>query len=114
MEVALNIGRQQMPHTQRQKEKSMKHMRKTICLLAFMAFAVGSLAVTVPLALGANSQEKCPVLGNPINKNVYTDYEGKRIYFCCAGCPQEFKKDPAKYMKKLEEQGVVPEAAPKS
>jgi len=33
-----------------------------------------------------------PGHGGNINKNIYTDYQGKRIYFCCAGCDQEFKK----------------------
>jgi YHS domain-containing protein len=48
------------------------------------------------------------------NKEVYTDYEGKRVYFCCPGCLPEFKKDPAKYIKKLEDAGVTLEKAPKA
>lgn len=44
----------------------------------------------------------CPVMGNPINKEIYVDHKGKRIYFCCEGCTNEFEKDPEKYMKKLE------------
>ncbi|MGA8573543.1 MAG: YHS domain-containing protein [Desulfobaccales bacterium] len=45
--------------------------------------------------------------GGDINKKVYVDYQGKRIYFCCSGCPAEFKKDPEKYLKKMEAQGVT-------
>ncbi len=59
-------------------------------------------------------QEKCPVMGYKINKELYVDYEGKRIYFCCPSCPEEFKKDPDKYMKKLQDEGVVLEEVPKS
>lgn len=59
------------------------------------------------------AQAKCPVLGGNIDKSVFTDYEGKRIYFCCAGCIDKFKKDPKKYMKILKDQGVEPEKAPK-
>jgi len=51
-------------------------------------------------------------MGGPINKNIYVDYKGKRIYFCCPACPEEFKKDPDKYMKKLEAEGVELEKAP--
>ena len=40
------------------------------------------------------SQEVCPVMGGKINKEVYIDYHGKRIYFCCAGCEETFLKDP--------------------
>jgi YHS domain-containing protein len=57
-------------------------------------------------------QTTCPVMGGKINKSLYADYEGKRVYFCCAGCPEQFKKDPAKYVKKLEDQGVTLEKAP--
>ena len=28
-------------------------------------------------------QTTCPVMGNPINKDIYADYSGKRVYFCC-------------------------------
>ena len=27
----------------------------------------------------------------------HSDYEGKRYYFCCAGCPDAFDSDPAMY-----------------
>lgn len=43
----------------------------------------------------------CPVMGTVItdkSKAVGTyDYEGKRYYFCCGGCPEMFEADPAKY-----------------
>ena len=60
----------------------------------------------------ATAQATCPVMGGKINRSVYTDHEGKRIYFCCAGCDATFKKDPAKYLKKLADAGVVLEDAP--
>ena len=46
-------------------------------------------------------QEKCPVMGGKINKDIYTDYNGRRIYFCCRSCPEIFSKDPENYLKKL-------------
>jgi len=60
----------------------------------------------------APNQKMCPVIGGVVSKNVYTDYQGKRIYFCCPPCIPEFKKNPEKYMKKLEKEGVVLEDAP--
>ena len=53
------------------------------------------------------AQETCPVMGGKINKAIFAEYEGQRVYFCCQGCPPEFAKDPAKYVKKLEDAGVV-------
>lgn len=57
-------------------------------------------------------QKNCPVMGGEINKEVYTDYQGKRVYFCCPGCISEFKKDPAKHIKKLEDEGITLEKIP--
>ena len=57
-------------------------------------------------------QTACPVMGDKINKAIYADHDGKRVYFCCAGCVNTFKKDPAKYVKKLEDAGVTLAKAP--
>ena len=51
-------------------------------------------------------QANCPVMGGKINKDIYVDHKGKRVYFCCKGCVSKFKKNPEKYIKKLEEKGV--------
>ena len=58
-------------------------------------------------------QKTCPVMGNPIDTSMYTDYKGKRVYFCCAMCPQTFLKDPQKYLNILAEKGEEPIAIPK-
>lgn len=68
---------------------------------------------TMSAVAAEGTQEKCPVMGYTINKDLYTDYEGKRVYFCCASCPAAFEKDPEGYIKKMEEQGVTLEDAPK-
>ena len=48
----------------------------------------------------------CPITGEkiPENSNITYEYKGKIYHFCCAGCPEEFKKDPEKYIKKVEEE----------
>ena len=48
-----------------------------------------------------NIQKVCPVTGKPIDTTVFTDYEGRRIYFCCNMCPPKFDKDPQKYLSKM-------------
>lgn len=57
-------------------------------------------------------QEICPAMGGPINRNVYVDYQGQRVYFCCPACIEVFKKDPETYLKKMKEAGVTPEKTP--
>ena len=67
-------------------------------------------------AKAGKAQTTCPVMGGKIDKNLYVDVEGKRIYVCCGGCVATVKKDPAKYVKEMEAAGItlekVPVAAP--
>jgi YHS domain-containing protein len=50
----------------------------------------------------AAEQTTCPIMeGNPINKAIFTEYKGKKVYFCCPGCDTKFKADPEKYIAKL-------------
>jgi YHS domain-containing protein len=58
-------------------------------------------------------QTTCPVMGNPIDKTLFADYNGKRVYFCCPGCIDTFNADPEKYIKILEDAGVKLEEIPK-
>ena len=92
----------------------MKNMKRMVCLVVMVLFVAGSMAFAAGSAVKGATQDKCPVMGGTIDKNNYVDYQGKRIYFCCTACPDEFKKNPEKYMKKLKDQGVVLEDAPKA
>ncbi len=56
---------------------------------------------TVENAVSAGEQTTCPVMGSAINKDIFTEYKGKKVYFCCAGCKPEFEKNPEKYLGKL-------------
>jgi len=55
-----------------------------------------------------NGNKTCPVMGGAVNKDLYVDHDGKRIYVCCEGCIDAIKKNPEKYLKKLEEMGEEP------
>jgi YHS domain-containing protein len=43
----------------------------------------------------------CPVSGKPANKEIFTEYKGQKVYFCCNDCKAAFEKDPAKYEAKI-------------
>lgn len=47
------------------------------------------------------AQTMCPIMDGPINKDIFVEYEGKKVYFCCPGCQAPFLKDPEKYISKL-------------
>jgi YHS domain-containing protein len=40
----------------------------------------------------------CPVMGEPVDKNISTVYKGTKYYFCCNPCIKKFNKNPDKYL----------------
>ncbi|NIA06169.1 MAG: YHS domain-containing protein [Actinobacteria bacterium] len=77
-----------------------------------LAVSVGFVLAGCGSGEDTSTQTTCPVMGRKINKNIYEDYKGKRVYFCCNGCPKTFKDDPEKFMKKMADQGIILEDAP--
>lgn len=67
-------------------------------------------AATQPAGTDTGGQTLCPVGGEKIDLAVFTEYQGKRVYFCCEGCIEPFKKEPEKYVKKLPQLGGREEA----
>jgi YHS domain-containing protein len=90
-----------------------KKMRK-IKLIVLLSVTLGLLTFgwNMPGIALAEPQTKCPVMNGKVDKKFFVDYKGKRIYFCCSGCVDEFKKDPEKYLKKMEAEGVTPANTP--
>jgi len=69
----------------------------TLCLLV-----LGASLVSAQEALEPVRQTTCPVMeGNPIDRSLYTDYKGKRVYFCCKLCKETFANAPEKYIANL-------------
>ena len=58
-------------------------------------------AAAQPAAQVAGEQTTCPVMGGAIDKNIFVEYKGKKVYFCCKGCVAAFQKEPEKYIAKL-------------
>lgn len=56
--------------------------------------------------------KNCPVMGDPIDKNVSIVYQDKKLYFCCDKCIPKFNKDPEKYMKAMAKEESETHAAP--
>ena len=59
-------------------------------------------------SLALKLQTNCPVMkANKINKKLYVDVKGKRIYVCCKGCLPMVKRNPEKYLKQLKKNGIA-------
>lgn len=56
---------------------------------------------TEEIASAAIVQTTCPVMGGAIDKDIFTEYKGEKVYFCCAGCVDKFKANPEEYIAKL-------------
>ena len=82
----------------------------------FACICIISLLTSAPVFSGdagqGKPQEFCPVMGGRIDKKLFSDSHGQRVYFCCAYCPGEFAKNPEKYIEKMKQEGVATEKAP--
>lgn len=54
------------------------------------------------------AQTNCPITGDPIDKTVFTEYKGQKVYFCCSRCIAKFNKDPQKYLTAMRAKQVKP------
>ncbi len=89
---------------------NVHQVRKVI----FGAACAMALAALVPLAFGEGKTEKakpyllktCLVSGEKLGEmgppHVFT-YQGREIKLCCKGCLKDFNREPATYIRKLEE-----------
>ncbi|MGO8835786.1 MAG: hypothetical protein ACLQAH_12300 [Limisphaerales bacterium] len=91
---------------------------KKLKTLAAMALAAAFLALPFTgLAADTNSAAAtppkpdklttCPVsgekLGGDMGKPYVFVYQGQEVKLCCSGCKKDFDKDPAKYIKKIQD-----------
>jgi len=49
----------------------------------------------------AVAHQTCPVMGGKAKPDVYAQYEGRRVLFCCPSCIAVFEKNPEKHLDKL-------------
>ncbi len=52
--------------------------------------------------VAGTEQTTCPVMeGSAINKAIFVEHEGKKVYFCCPPCKAKFADKPEEYIAKL-------------
>ena len=65
------------------------------------------------IALRPSQRQTVDIMsGNPVKSNIYADYKGKRIYFCCDESKRKFELDSEAWMKRAEELGMVLQDSP--
>ena len=87
---------------------------KKLKTITALALSVAYLAAPLAGFAGEKKDEKSKAY--PLDKCVVSDeklgemgkpyafkHEGREVQLCCKSCLKDFKKDPAKYIKKIEE-----------
>jgi hypothetical protein len=80
-------------------------------MLTIAPLAVGGETNRPPATVSAR-QNLCPVMkGRQVNRNLFIDHEGYRIYLCCGPCVKYGKRNPGKVLSMMKEQGILLEKA---
>lgn len=69
------------------------------------AVLVGSLAIAEDAA--KKDFGKCPVSGGPAKEDASIEFKGKKVYFCCDGCPSKVEADAKPFLAKIHQQWAV-------
>jgi YHS domain-containing protein len=93
----------------------MKNSKLIAGIILAAAFTVVPLAGRADDASSAGSAEAkpkadllttCPVSGDKLGemgKPYVFVYKGQEVKLCCPSCKKDFDKDPAKYLKKIQD-----------
>ncbi len=69
-----------------------------VCLTVIALALLGCEGMT---ARTLTIQQSDPVTGEMVNTNIWTEYQGQKVYFSSEQSRQEFLNDPAKYQNNL-------------
>ena len=86
--------------------KILKALTVALLLTSFGAAPLIGFAAEGKEKLKPYTLENCVVSGDKLGemgKPFVYEYKGREIKFCCKNCVKDFNKEPAKYVKKIEE-----------
>ena len=80
--------------------QSGQEMKKVILSVVIAAVMVPVFAQTKKepeeIACAIMKDHKVKI-AKATKSKMFTDYKGRRYFFCCAGCPGQFKDNPEKF-----------------
>ncbi len=89
--IALNGCKKSEPAPSETSADSMQEMQEHAAMMS----------ESVKEVVSAIEQTDCPVMGGAIDKAIFAEYKGKKVYFCCSPCEEKFNEEPEKYIAKL-------------
>jgi YHS domain-containing protein len=90
--------------------KKLKILTAIALTVPFLTLPLATLAGDTNLAAATppkpDKMTTCPVSGEKLDsmgKPYVFTYQGQEVKLCCSGCKKDFDKDPAKYLKKIQD-----------
>jgi len=96
--------------------KAIKNLAVTALTAAALALPLAGFAADKKTEARPYKLETCIVTGEKLGemgKPVVFEYKGQECKLCCKACRKDFDKEPAKYLKKMQEAEKKAEAAQK-
>jgi hypothetical protein len=90
----------------------MAALVSAICVVGTATAAEAPASDSAAATQEIKAQTTCPIAGGAIDKKLYVDAKGYRIYVCCAGCIAKVKADPDAALAKIKANGETAEKAP--
>jgi YHS domain-containing protein len=90
--------------------KTLKMLRILALTVPFLALPLADVAADTNSAAATppkpDQLTTCPVSGEKLGemgKPYVFVYQDQEVKLCCSGCKKDFDKDPAKYLKKIQD-----------
>src|SRR5205085_7720961 len=70
------------------------------CVAALLALRVAAAPAPAP---GAAMNKLCPVMTDqPAKDEIFVDYAGRHVHFCCNNCLKRFRNEPERFIANLD------------
>jgi YHS domain-containing protein len=94
--------------------KTLKKLTALALTLPLLALPLAGLAADTNSAAATppkpDKLTTCPVSGDKLGemgKPYVFVYQGQEVKLCCSGCKKDFDKNPAPYLKKIQDAAVA-------
>ena len=84
-----------------------KHFNTVIFFSATILWVIASGSLLASTVSGALPNTYCPVTTDEkVEPDIWVDYQGRRIHFCCRDCRKDFIDNPTGYLTNLQNNQV--------
>ena len=86
----------------------------TLVLLAAVAVRAGEGCCDKKDKADCKPQVTCPIMGEPVKKNIFVDVKGFRVYVCCEACKAAVEADPDAALARIKANGETVACTPRA